>query len=74
MVFTAAAGFIPLAADNVEAATKGSADAFVEEALKYEGKSLAQTKAAMKKSYGKISWSPGYDIYDEWLSLIHIYL
>ncbi len=66
MVFTAAAGLIPLSADNAEAVTKGSADAFVNEALKYEGKSLAQTKAAMKKSYGKISYLSGYKDDDQW--------
>ena len=60
MVFSVT-GFFPQTAEHVEAATKGTADAFVNEALKYEeGMSLAQTKKAMKKNHGKILHDSDY--------------
>ena len=57
IVFGMTAVVLPVISQDVSAATaqKGTAGALIQEAFKYKGKSLSQTKSAMKANHGKNS-------------------
>ena len=63
IVFGMTAVVFPVISQDVSAATaqKGTAGALIQEAFKYKGKSLSQTKSAMKANHGKNSlYKPNY--------------
>ena len=63
MMFGMSAVVLPIISQDVSAATaqKGTAGALIQEAFKYKGKSLSQTKSAMKANHGKNSlYEPNY--------------
>ena len=63
IVFGMTAVVLPVISQDVSAATaqKGTAGALIQEAFKYKGKSLSQTKSAMKANHGKNSlYEPNY--------------